>query len=120
MPYQISVKAGHISDGFRRGGIEFHKGAPVVLEALNEALEQERGLGERSALRFEEVSAEAASKNVAAELIAALGSKSAEDAKADLGTKKVGELRDLAIRVGIELPDNADRKTLLEALRGRL
>lgn len=120
MPYQITVRAGHVSEGFRRGGVGFKKGSPVVLESLNNALKEEQALGERSALRFEEVSAEVARRDVAAEIIEALGSESAEDAKADLGTKKVGELRDLAARVGVELPDNVDRKTLLEALRGRL
>ncbi len=120
MPYQITVKAGHVADLFRRGGVVFRKDSPVVLESLNEALEQERALGEKSALRFEEVAAEQARKGVAEQITEALGSKTAEDAKADLTTKRVGELRDLAAQVGVEVPDNADKKTLIEVLRGRL
>jgi len=119
MPYRIMVKPQHITGTFRRGGVEFSK-EPTTVESLSPALQGELDLGQLSALLIEEVAGTEGRRDVAAEIRAALGSASLEDARSDLTTRRVAELRDLAARVGVEVADNATKQVVIDALRARL
>lgn len=119
MAWKITVSPRHPRGRFRRDGREFTT-IPTFLVELTPGLEAERKDPKKSYLVIEEMAEEQAQEALAQELLQAGQAETPAELSEDLEVKTIGELRDLAEKIGLSLPEKAKKKELVALLQGRL